>query len=91
MAGFLGLALNKAAGNSQDFDFMSQVVAHGFLAGNEQFSLHLANIGGSSYVDFGVTKAAGILSGSTSVAMNVVDGSAEWKSEMVGVQFGSDT
>lgn len=72
MAGFLGLGLNRAPGTSQNFDFMQQVVDHTFLAGNQQFSLHLANISGTSYVDFGVTKAAGLLAGTTSVAMDVV-------------------
>ena len=78
MAGFLGLGLNRAPGTSQNFDFMQQVVDHGFLAGNQQFSLHLTNTSGSSYVDFGVTKAAGLLTGTTSVAMNVEANSLEW-------------
>ena len=33
--GWLGLALNMEAGYSNDFDFMEQVVGHGFLAGNK--------------------------------------------------------
>lgn len=91
--GWLGLTLNTATGFSNDFDFLEQVVGHGFLTANSKvFSLHLANTSALSWIDFGVSKPlTGLSPGTTSVPLKINPTAEKWETNITGVQFGSDT